>query len=920
MKSYESHSQASVIGVAPDYTLCEREVLDKTASFQSNGAVLVLDAHSYAVIGMSQNWVSVSGIHTEGQWPYVEFLLSDLLAVPDELSHVEDQIKLLKPTATLVRQRKPFELQAVRSGDFIFVEWIPTGHFQLPTDRNFQTPRPTPASVKASRLNLYQTLQDFCVHLQEAMGLDRVMIYQFDAQQAGDVVAESCRSDWTPYLGLHYPATDIPAVARQLYLKVPSRQVYDAMCPPVALLTLAEHPASSLDLTACSLRSVSPYHLEYLQNMGVRSSLSIAIVYQGELWGLLSCHHGQPLSFPMAMRQYVLETVGLLQACLTDWYHYQEELDAGYVQRMYQAQVQQIQLLDPQEHVEILESLLLGNYGLESVLHAHAAAIYADGVIAATGNIPDEAWLHDFVKAWRECPNAEHPDLFVSNHLSEDSPIPADFSPETSGMMALRVSASPEIILFSFRQESLHEVHWGGNPYVIQEPGKPLSPRRSFQLWKETVLNHARSWSDLDVACIKGFAQFLTDQFSPELLKSILKEGTRTLAQQIRQHTYIARALINGVQSGIAMAILESTDTPSTLLHMNQSLQSIFAMPMADAVTENRSVDEVLSHLGLTQAQIQTLSGIPQRMNVWSPRLGHRVVKMTRRNLLSLYDTQTRYAIVAFQFFDITAEERIESSLRAAHRQVDQADAAKLKFLTHTSNELLSPLKRVLALSEGLHEELETMALDDLALYTEQMSHAHKHMLNRVEQLLFFARSASGHVLLDLEKVDLYALLNESMQWLHDFSRKQEVNIRLDPVTDPLWVSGNKQALQHMLVNLLDNAVRYSQSGATVHCRLRLDAHGERVFVDIEDQGKGMSEHELAQVFTPFYSGEQPYRSGQHQEGSGLGLTLVKHIVEAHRGHLDLQSAVNRGTQVSIALPQRQSQERLELSMPYYGS
>ncbi len=920
MNPHNSPSPTTVIGVVPDYTRCEQEVLDKTGSFQSNGAVLVLDAHSYSVIGMSQNWPAISGMHTEGQWPYVEFLLSDLLAAPDELAQVGSQVKLLKPMTTLIRQRKPFELQAVRSGEMIFIEWIPTGHFQLPANRRFQSQRPSPEAVKASRRNLYQTLQDFCIHLQEALGLDRVMIYQFDAQQAGDVVAESCRSDWTPYLGLHYPATDIPAVARQLYLKVPSRQVYDAMCPPVALLTLAEHPAAALDLTACSLRSVSPYHLEYLQNMGVRSSLSIAIVYQGELWGLLSCHHGQPLSFPMAVREYALETVGLLQTCLADWYDYQQALDASYVDRMYQAQQQQISALDPQEHVEILESLLLGNYGLESVLHAHAAAIYAEGVIAATGNIPSEAWLQDFVKTWRQSPHPEHPDLFVSDHLSEDSPIPADFSPETSGMMALQVSTSPDIVLFAFRQESLHEVHWGGNPHVIQEPGKPLSPRRSFQLWKETVLNHARPWSDLDVACIKGFAQFLRDQFSPTLLKTILKEGTRTLAQHIRQHTYIARALTNGVQSGIAMAILEATDTPSTLLHMNQSLQNIFAMPLAEAVTQNRSVDDVLSHLGLTETQIHALNGIPQRMNVWSPRLGHRVVKMTRRNLLSLYDAQARYAIVAFQFFDITAEERIESSLRAAHRQVDQADAAKLKFLTHTSNELLAPLKRVLSLSEGLHEELESMALDDLALYTEQMSHAHKHMLNRVEQLLFFARSASGHVLLDLENVDVFALFRESMQWLQDFARKQEVNIKLEPVAEPLWVSGNKQALQHMMVNLLDNAVRYSQSGATVRCRLRLDANGERVFVDIEDQGKGMSEHELAQVFTPFYSGEQPYRSGQHQEGAGLGLTLVKHIVEAHRGHLDLQSAVNRGTQVSIALPQRQSQKHLELSMPYYGS
>lgn len=899
-----------------DYAACEQEVLDKTGAFQSNGAVLLLNADAYSILGMSQNWPLISGLGADNPWPYADFFLSELLANPEELAQVTETPRCLMALPSLSRQRKPFELQAVRTGDVIFIEWIPVGYYQPLSERSLRTTPVSPAAVKAKRQNIYQTLQNFCEHLREVMMLDRVMIYQFDAQNAGDIVAENCREDWTPYLGLHYPATDIPRVARDLYLKVPSRQIYDSMSPPVALLTLAEYPASEIDLTACNLRSVSPYHLEYLQNMGVRSSLSMAIVHEGKLWGLLSCHHGQPLNLPLELRDYALSQMELIQECLVDWHAYQARIDAGYTERIYLQQTAQLDQCDSSDTVAILESLLLGNTGLESMVQAHAAAIYADGVVVSTGNVPPEHWMTNFVDAWFATSSK---DLFVSNHLVEDSPIAADFSPETSGLMALRLSASPRVVLFAFRQESLHEVHWGGNPYAERDPGKPLSPRRSFQLWKETVLNQARPWTPLEVDCFQQFRELLMSRFSMTELTHILKDGALRLTEQIRQHTYIAKALTHGVQSGVAMAILESTDQPATLLHMNQGLQHLFSMPLVEEFPQNTDVDDALTHLGLTQEQIEKLGGIPQRMSIWSPRLGHRTVKMSRRNLLSLFHGDKRYAIVSFQFFDITAEERVENSLLAAHRQVDQADSAKLKFLTHTSNELLSPLKRVLQLSDGLHEELMSLSLDDLGLYTEQMTQASRHMIDRVEQLLFFARSASGHMLLELEPVDLQSLLQNCIHWLQGFAQKQEVRIQFEASSQPVLIRGNTKALQHMLVNLLDNAIRYSQSGATVHCRLRHEEQDEHVYVDIEDQGKGMSDYELAQVFTPFYSGSQRYGRDQQKETSGLGLTLVKHIVEAHRGNVDLQSAVNRGTQVRVALPQQHIHDKLELSIPYYG-
>ena len=888
------HSSSSgVSDMLTDYSRCEAEILDKTGAFQSSGAVLVLDAQTHTIVGMSQNWGSISGLLSDA-WPESSFALTDLLRFPVELTQLEpEQPVCLTPTPALQRHRKAFELQAHLNGDYLFIEWVYTPAAEALLQAPFQTELPAPEAARASRRNIYQTLQQFCEHLQEALSLDRVMVYQFDADHSGDVVAESCRPDWTPYLGLHYPASDIPQVARDMYLKVPLRHICDAMAPVSGLLTLPEHPALAIDLSACSLRSVSPYHLTYLQNMGVRATLSVAIRYEGKLWGLIACHHGQPLHLTLQARQYVLDAVSQLEVCLSDWLAFRAVAEQNEQAHFYAAQQEQLKHIAVDDGLATLESLLLGDYSLAALLQADATAIYVDGAIVAAGNTPDPAWISDFVKQWTQSgtPESGEPDLFVSHRLQDEAIIPPLSSSENAGLMALRVCDSPSIVLLAFRQEFLHEVHWGGNPYRDQDPGEPLSPRRSFQLWKETVRHQARAWTSKDRLAIQRFKALLRERFSPPQLQAVLTRGTRELMAQLRQHSYIAKILGNSADSGLAMTVLESSEAPAKVLHLNPSLQKVLDTPVKAEAAAARSVEDTLFDLGLTQAQVNTLGAIPQRIKVWLARRGHRVVKMSRRKILSFYIDQTQHAMVAFQFFDVTAEERVENSLQAAYRQANQADAAKLKFLKHTSNELMSPLKEVQRLSNGLHTELSHMGLDDLLLYTDKIGGSSQQMLSRVEQLLFFARSASGHMLLDLEPVDLQALLQECVDCLKSFALKQGVDIKCEAFK-PMIVSGNQESLRHMLMNLLDNAVRYSHTGALVFCRLRQNTPGD-VFVEIEDQGKGMTEHELAQVFTPYYTGEAQSQ-GKAAEGTGLGLTLVKHVVEAHRGQIDRSTGAPR--------------------------
>jgi light-regulated signal transduction histidine kinase (bacteriophytochrome) len=134
-------------------------------------------------------------------------------------------------------------------------------------------------------------------------GFDRVMVYRFLNDDTGEVIAENKREDLVPYLGLRYPASDIPPQARRLYLLNTLRLKADVNAPNAVLIPeLNPFTGAPLDMTFCVLRSMSPVHVEYLRNMGVAASMSISIVKDGKLWGLIACHHAQAKLVPYPVR------------------------------------------------------------------------------------------------------------------------------------------------------------------------------------------------------------------------------------------------------------------------------------------------------------------------------------------------------------------------------------------------------------------------------------------------------------------------------------------------------------------------------------------------------------------------------------------------------------------------------------------
>lgn len=156
------------------------------------------------------------------------------------------------------------------------------------------------------RLRQSDTIEDICHvaarQLRGLTGFDRVMVYRFDADGAGDVIAESVREGIDSFLGLHFPASDIPAQARKLYCRNILRIITDVEDPTVQIVPVRNPSGEPLDLSMSGLRAVSPIHIEYLKNMGVAASMSVSILRDGKLWGLMACHHYSPLQLSYPVR------------------------------------------------------------------------------------------------------------------------------------------------------------------------------------------------------------------------------------------------------------------------------------------------------------------------------------------------------------------------------------------------------------------------------------------------------------------------------------------------------------------------------------------------------------------------------------------------------------------------------------------
>ncbi|CAO3402174.1 ATP-binding protein [Azospirillum palustre] len=327
-------------------------------------------------------------------------------------------------------------------------------------------------------------------------GFDRVLVYRFDEQWNGTVIAEDGNGRLPSYRGLRFPASDIPQQARRLYALNRLRLIADTRYQPVPLLS-AKRDVPPLDLSFSVLRSVSPVHLEYMRNMGTPASMSISVMDGDRLWGLISCHHAEPRQVSFAVRT-ACDLLG--QVLSSQMIALERALDADHRIRSKSTQARLL------AHMAAAESFIDGlsedREDLLGLVNADGAAILFDGDCRLIGRTPPQEVVEAIAA---ELAGQGIKDLFVSHQLPAEMPAAAGMERTGSGLLAISISQLHPSYLLWFRPEIVQSIDWAGEPRKPLDSSGGLSPRSSFEAWKETVRGLSLPWRHGEIEAAGDF-------------------------------------------------------------------------------------------------------------------------------------------------------------------------------------------------------------------------------------------------------------------------------------------------------------------------------------------------------------------------------------------------------------------------------
>ncbi|MGY1884081.1 SpoIIE family protein phosphatase [Blastococcus sp. SYSU DS0753] len=482
---------------------CAEEPIAVPGAVQPHGVLLAVAEPGLGVVVASANAAHLFGRPVAG---------SSL----DELLQPADAARLRAGLAGDLAELNPLrvrvagtdvDLVAHRADGLLVTEWEPVRGAE---EAGSAWHRRLPSVLQ--RLSAAGTLDELsdvlARDLRALTGFDRVMVYRFDSAWNGEVIAEDRRADLDPFLGLWYPASDIPAQARALYAANWMRLIPDATYQPVPLEpgTVEGRP---LDLSGAMLRSVSPVHLEYLANMGVVASMSISLIDRGRLWGLIACHHYAGPRRPSYTDRIAAEFLGRTASLLLPTTVVAGEQSGVVDVAQRQAELAAAIGRAPRRPGKALTE---GDVTALDLIPAGGAAVRIGGELHLLGTTPPADRVVPLVRALLDA------GVPATDTVSRVAPEAADLAGTASGVLVAEVAevagGRGDFVAW-FRPETLREVTWGGNPHTPKtaqtDAGPRLSPRRSFDAWSETVRETAQPWRAHEVAAARALAGLLTE-------------------------------------------------------------------------------------------------------------------------------------------------------------------------------------------------------------------------------------------------------------------------------------------------------------------------------------------------------------------------------------------------------------------------
>ncbi|VTU26500.1 Phytochrome-like protein cph1 [Variovorax sp. PBL-H6] len=472
-----------------DLAACDREPIRVPGAIQPHGRMLVLDAYTLRIAAFSANWDGDSIDEA------AEFLRKRPVQDLPEGAPAQS-------LGVVAAGQGTFDASVHRTADHLIAEFEPA----LPSEGN-EAPVYSLMRVFLPQLQRASSIGEVSrlavAEMKRLTGFGRCLLYRFDEAGHGEVLAQVLEAGYDSYAGHHFPASDIPQQARELYLLNRFRLIADANYRPVPLQTTdASLAAHEVDLSQSQLRSVSPIHLEYMRNMGTLASASVSIVVDGHLWGLISCHDHAPRPLSIPTRR-ACEHLGQLLALQIQ----SNNATASVAERLELRKLTLEIVAQLAESDATLQHLVREASPMLRVARAAGAAVVLNDEVWQVGETPEKAQILE-LSQWIVGTGAE---VYHSDALSAHCAAAGAFAAKAAGVLAISISQVHRHLVLWFRPEIVQTVTWAGEPRkaVNPAPDGRIHPRLSFASWVEHIRGRSIAWSDAEVGAAAELRQAL---------------------------------------------------------------------------------------------------------------------------------------------------------------------------------------------------------------------------------------------------------------------------------------------------------------------------------------------------------------------------------------------------------------------------
>ncbi|MGM9475930.1 ATP-binding protein [Pedobacter sp. GSP4] len=482
-----------------DLTNCDKEPIHIPGKIQSHGFLIAVSKIDFSITYISEN---ISDFLKEDGKNLLDkqlAVINDYITRQDTGFNIEDLLKL-----GIIRKNfdgiipHPIEINA--SLFYLIIsasenDWLL--EFEPVTlQYDIQSSIGRSASSMLQGKSVAALLSSAAQEVKKLIDYDRVMIYKFLDDGHGEVVAEEKNENLEAFFGLHYPASDIPKQARELYKLNLTRLIADVNKADSPIITFKEDVP--LNLTNGGLRAVSPIHIQYLKNMGVQSSFSISLIAHGELWGLIACHNYSPKFIDYRAREGSKLIGQILSSALE---YREEEEDAEVVKKFKDTATILTDYLARDKY--LIEAITGHQETILDITKASGVAIIFENELKTIGDVPtdDQIWE---LAGWLKKTSDES--IYYTHRLSEIHSPAKKYKSNASGILACTLNKELGEMIIWFKPEMITTVNWAGNPEKPATPSENgllnLSPRTSFETWSQVVNNTSEKWLAEEISSV----------------------------------------------------------------------------------------------------------------------------------------------------------------------------------------------------------------------------------------------------------------------------------------------------------------------------------------------------------------------------------------------------------------------------------